>query len=140
MNLSIELNDRQADVMWRALELWARIGTGELTALLGHPEVSRRLVTDTGVTTENVRRSLEYLKQAVFNLPHGAEFGIANPDIHESNRIAYDLMQALRHHLAWSRAGNPPKRTPEMFSIVYDEPLRISTEPLPVVREQREVL
>lgn len=140
MDLELALNDKQADVIIAALELWARIGCGELTALLGHPEISRRLTTDKGVTTEDVRRLLEHLKIGVFGLPRNAYYGIVSSDITESNRIAFDLMQVIRHRLSWSRAGNPAERTPDMYHIAFEEPQHTSTEPLATMRDVREPL
>ena len=136
MELLIKLNDKQADVIRIALDLWARIGTGDLTSLLHHPEISRRLVTDKGVTTEDVRRLLESLSESVFDLPPDTYFGIRSPQIGEGNRIAFDLMQVFRHRLAWLRAGEPPKRTPEMASGSYDDPFQTSSEPMALIRQK----
>ena len=136
MELILEVTDRQADTIVKALDLWARLGAGELTTLLSHPDISKRLVTDTGITTEEVRRLLTHLASVIFNLPKGTGYGILAKEIHESNRIAFDLMQAIRHRLVWSRAGNPPKRTPDMISIAYDEPMQTAKEPMPLVREK----
>ena len=136
MQLILEITDHQADVICAALDVWARIGTGELTTLLGHPDISRRLVTDQGVTNEDVRRVLEHLKTAVFDLKPNAYFGIRSTDITEGNRIAFDLMQVIRHHLAWTRAGNPETRMPEMYSVSYDDPIHTSSEPLAQIRDK----
>lgn len=136
MEFVLEVTERQAQTMVTALNLWARIGGGDFTALLGHPDISRRLTTDTGITTEEVRRVLQHLASAVFNLPAGAGYSILSQDIHETNRIAFDLMQAIRHRLAWSSAGNPPTRTQEMLSIAYDIPMQTAEEPIPSVKEK----
>jgi hypothetical protein len=136
MELVLEITDQHADVICAALDLWARLGTGELTALLNHPDVSKRLTTDQGVTPEDVRRLLENLKTAIFDLKPNAWFGVSSKDISEGNRIAFDLMQVIRHQLAWARAGNPETRTPEMFSVSYDDPLHVSSAPLATIREK----
>jgi len=136
MEFVLEVTERQAQTLVIALDLWARLGSGDFAALLGHPDISRRLTTDTGITTEEVRRVLQHLAGAVFNLPAGASHSILSKDIHDSNRIAFDLMQAIRHRLAWSRAGNPPHRTTEMMSIAYDLPMQTGKDPLPLVQEK----
>lgn len=122
MRLVLELSDSQAEIMQLALDLWSRIACGELTALMSHPEVRRRLTTDQGVTTEDVRRLLESLKTAIFGLRANVYHGIGADDVEEGSRIAFDLMQVLHHHLV-----------PSTHDVI-----QTSTEPLATMRKARE--
>lgn len=124
MRLVLELSDPQAEVIQSALDLWSRFSCGELTALLNHPEVRRRLTTDQGVTTEDVRRLLESLKTAVFGLHANAYYGIRSDDVEENGRIAFDLMQVIHHHLV------PATR----------DVMQTSTESLPTIRDALAVM
>lgn len=127
MRLVLELSDPQAEVVRLALDLWARIGCGELVALLGHPEVRRRLTTEQGVTTEDVRRLLESLKTAVFGLHVNAYYGIGSDDVGEDSRIAFDLMQVIRSHLV-------PTVTRDIIQA-SKEPLATMHDALAVIKE-----
>lgn len=123
MDFILTINATQLRNIMLAAELWSRVGTGELTALLNHPDIQKRLTTDDGVTTEDVRRLLEGLKQAVFGLSGGAYFGIVSDEIGESNRVAYDMVQMIRKAL--HKEGQPEVTV-----------LQTSTEPLPEIREK----
>lgn len=135
MRLVLELSDPQAEIIQLALDLWSRIACGELTALLSHPEVRRRLTTDQGVTTEDVRRLLESLKTAVFGLGANAYYGIRADEVEESSRIAFDLMQVVHRHLVptahdiMQTSAQPLATIHDALAVIRDPDKGASSEP-----------
>ena len=52
----------------------------------------------------------------------------------EQARTAYDLIQVIRHRLAWHKIGKDPNKDQRewhgMMGLAYDQPLQVSEEPL----------
>lgn len=128
MDFLLKLNTAQATELALAAELWCRIGTGDITALLYHPAIQKRLVTDEGVTTEDVRRLLLGLKHTVFGLSETEGMSILSPEVNQGTKRMFDIMQVVRHELA---VRNHP------HSLRAQTPIRqVSTDPLPTMREK----
>jgi hypothetical protein len=76
-----------------------------------------------------------------------SSLGIRNKDVSEASRIAWDLYQVLRHRLAWDLAaaegivGNADsqRKWPEMMQVHYDEPSRVSEQPLALIEKNNDL-
>lgn len=172
----LEVTEAQLRLIQKALDLYSRVGIGQMWAILDHPtfenvladklrpkkplEVGDRSergeVTEIGdgyvktkgswdsrveertwTDVENIRHSIdyslyhEYRKQAEALLVEGrnvalqeqmhmnASYGIYNPQVDESCRIAFDIIQVIRHEF-W-------KQNPDRSSITVDSSIHIST-------------
>jgi len=70
------------------------------------------------------------LKSIVFpELDRNASYGVGNKVYPESS-VAWDVMQVLRHRLAWDRLKAEGKDKPEHYGVQYNPPMRFGSEPL----------
>ena len=124
------LSQKQAFVIAEALELVARLGTGQLHYLM-------EFVRFGGVTTregqpidiETLRAGDELvsrLKGLLTGFPDSASKGIGGETVPRDAQIAWEMRKAIRHCLAWDL--NPGVRP---LGVDYDDPylLKYSKEP-----------
>lgn len=123
MKIHMEMNEEQARVLKEALELYGRIGMGQVQEINQHPSLLTRDFED-----EKVAGLLNEVKSIVFPdlQAHGHYYGIRNPETHEDSRVAFDLQQVLRNRIAWTK--NP---SGGLGSVVFDDPIQYSQQPLP---------
>jgi hypothetical protein len=133
--LNLALSDGQARAVMAALNLYFRVGLGQLQIMLEHPDVSRRMVRIRGDERAVLEEWLDGAKDAIFRMPRNASYGIYHNGIDDRNRVAYDIYSVIRHRLAWDAAGNPPERDIRtMWDRGFDAPQQSSTtEPLPAI-------
>lgn len=91
MRYVIELNERQAGVVHRALDLYSRVLSGQLDAVPYELRYEGLLPHDKGSLLE------EALKKVPIE-----ERGISNTQFNA--KIAYDILQVVRHRLAWDKS------------------------------------
>ncbi len=96
---TLTLNQTQADLVVKALDLFSRIGLGQFETLLEVYDTECRLELE---QRELLRSSLNLAKQTVGH-PVNGSFGINNPLLPERFRDAWDICQVVRHRLAWDR-------------------------------------
>ena len=117
MKYNLTLNETQLNVMVTALEMYSRVGCGQLgIAVASHPDVVKRNAD------YDFTKTLDCLfRQNVYTdlLPYANRYyGIFAPSIDSSNRVAWDMMQVVRNRLAWDRVGAPPELNWEnMFGV-----------------------
>lgn len=104
MKLTITLDDRQADVVLRALDLYSRLGMGQLSAM----EAELRMMHPGIDPDPDFERALDDAACRLTLLPPGASWGIASPKVPQSCREAYDLQQQIRRPLAVARGARQP--------------------------------
>lgn len=123
MKIQLEMNDEQARVVKEALELYGRIGMGQVEEITQHPSLLNREFND-----EEVSRHLGDVKEIVFPdlQGRGHYYGIRNPNTHEDSRVAFDVQQVLRNRMAWAK--NPAG---SLGSVIFDDPIQYSEQPLP---------
>jgi hypothetical protein len=159
----LEVTDDQLHLIQRALDLYSRVGIGQMWAILDHPTFEKVLadklrpkrplevgdatprgeITEIGknyiktkghwdgkleektwTDVENVKHSTnyslyhEYRKQAEALMIQGrnialqeqmhtnASYGIYNPDVDESSRVAFDIIQVIRHEFWKANPGS----------------------------------
>jgi hypothetical protein len=127
----LSLTERQARVITEALDLFSRIGMGqleEIAHILGSytkPSESSSLLPE---RLEEVKR----LAREASNVWTGNHFGcrgISSEEIGDTFRVAWDLHQVIRHRLAWDR--NPKGG----LQVSFDTPMKYSQEPLAIIKK-----
>ena len=125
---SLVVNAEQARVIREALEIYSRLKHGQISEL-------RNLFMDRWCEPNgSFNWSSEYLfdelKRVIFpDLDKNASYGVGNKVYPESS-VAWDVMQVLRHRLAWDRLKDEGKDKPEHWGVHYNEPMRFGSEPL----------
>ena len=120
----IELNEKQLNTLLKALDIYSRLGCGQLDTLLD-PYNSPLPIHD----KECAKESLKNLKNCSFkNLDYNASIGIFSEDAPEESKIAYDIIQVARNVKAWSK--NPEGG----ITVDFDKPWQASKEPMPKIK------
>lgn len=113
----LELSEGQAELVSRAVELYARLGLGQFQMLdrffSWGPKDS---------SLEKARPLLQELAIIKNGAPHSHP-GIYSKAISDDYQVLYDLYQVMRHRLAWDRDPHPKG----WLGVDYREPLRAST-------------
>jgi len=135
MNYHITLNEEQARITMLALDIYSRLGMGQLDTITEHPDLFSRIRKQQRIEAEIVRAELQHIKRVIFPEldPVGMCHSTSSREISDSNRVAYELLQVIRHRLSWDAAGNPPARTSDMVGVIYDDPMKTSKQPLPTI-------
>lgn len=122
MKILLEVNEQQAETLKKALELFGRIGMGQLHDLEYHPAFESRSY-DMGIIDDY----LDKVKEEVFKdlYGRGHSYGIRHEKTHETSKEAFDMYQVIRHALAWHRDPNG-----KPWNTHYDEPVQFSQQPL----------
>lgn len=114
----LELSEAQAELVSRAVELYARLGLGQFHLVLD------RFFSWKGKESESARA--RPLLQALATIRNGdphSHPGIHSKEISDDYRVCFDLYQVVRHRLAWDREPNPKDR----LIVDFREPHRGST-------------
>lgn len=117
---NLTLNEKQAEILIAALDLYSRIGIGQFEDVLN--VYDRNLKLDYEVR-EQLRRDLNKAKIAAGHPPNGS-YGIHNPEVRDEFRTAFDIQQVVRHRIAWDRKPEGG------IQVNFDTPRQIGTEPL----------
>lgn len=125
----IEVTKDQLMLIERALELYSRIGIGQLDHIKDHPTFERHLSninTESGkkdwAVYHEMREEVDLIlfeaRNKLYNefIPMHGSWGIHNPNVDESCRVAYDLVQVIRHEL-WK--NNPDRSEHTVDSSVH---------------------
>jgi hypothetical protein len=125
---TLTINKEQARIMCEALELYSRLKHGQISEL-------RSLFVDRWCEPNgSFNWSSEYLfdelKRVIFpDLAKNASYGVGNK-IYPESSVAWDIMQVLRHRLAWDRLKAEGRDQPEYWGVQYNPPMRFGSEPL----------
>lgn len=129
---SLDLDESAVELLMKALDLYARIGIGQIEGLLDHPEVQKALLTTDAL---EARYAASRLKEVVFGFTTAASRSIASPSVMDDTKRAFDIFCVLRHRMAWDKAGNPPKRTSAMIFVDFDKPAHFGSKALPLFQQ-----
>ncbi len=140
----IEVNEKQARIISRGMEIFARLGIGQFRDALEQLPLKPN---DVDFFTDCLPKVGELLKQHMVDHVDGwsSNLGIHSPKVHETSRIAWDLYQVIRQRVAIDRAvqeeiidnENSPRKWPEMMGVCYDDPMVSSTEPLAKIKAMK---
>ena len=116
--IKIELTEKQANVISKALDVFSRCHAGQYYMALTEALPPTHL---SDFNHEVVRGLLNQVKEEIFtDLSSLTYYGIHSQEIGENAKIAYDLHQVIRHYLAW-------KSHPEGDHMCdFDKPFRSS--------------
>lgn len=120
-NYRLTLSKSQAETLIRALDLYTRIGLGQLE------EIAHMFAFE--ISPDEKDRLRAHLDQAKLVLGHPANgsHGINSIEVDDDFRAAYDIQQVVRHRLAWD------KKPEGGIQVNFDEPRQTSDQPLPQI-------
>ena len=128
---TITLTEEQLRLVQAALDFYSRVGIGQFDVIKEHPTFENHLRKefkdeDGNVdysryheVRDNVDLMLVQPRNMLLNdltLPKNASWGIYNPNVDESCRVAYDLLQVIRHEF-W--LANPNRSEHVVSSSVH---------------------
>ena len=133
MKVTIEVDENQARLIQRALDFYSRVGIGQMERILEYPTfekvLAERLKVDGKTdwskfhdTKDKANDRLHEAREIVLNtgISKNGSYGIFNPDVDESCRVAYDILQVVRHEF-W-------KQDPDRSDVTVDSSAHLSTE------------
>jgi hypothetical protein len=125
---TLTINKEQARIMCEALEIYSRLKHGQISEL-------RELFRDRWCAPDSpfnwsTEPLLDSLKAVIFpELPKNAYHGVGSK-IYPESSVAWDIMQVIRHRLAWDRLKAEGRDQPEYWGVQYNPPMRFGSEPL----------
>ena len=125
---NLKINKNQAEVISKALDLYSRIGAGQISEILWHPSVAEKMWVKNSNLSENqmnqklVRQLLDDIKRIIWGYKPNENGGISMAE--EIDKIAYDLHQVIRHKIAWD--GKPKGGN----TVDFHKPMKYSKEEL----------
>lgn len=124
---TVTLSERQVRVIKDALDLYSRIGMGQLKEVVNILCLNKDDRENRHDIISIIRNSLESLS----NLWIGGSgyHGITSRKISNSFRVAWDIQQVLRHRVSWDRE---PKGG---ITVNFDEPMITSGFKPPTIRK-----
>jgi hypothetical protein len=127
----LHLTENQARVIVKALDLYSRIGMGQLGeiayVLMNYSKSSSdNEIQDRADRFHVLRERLDIISQSWMG--RSGHYGISSEKISDVFRIAWDIQQVVRHRLAWDR--NPKGD----ITVDFDDPLKYSSEQLPTIK------
>jgi len=129
---SLHIDEDQAKVLIKALDLYSRIGLGQFQEII-YAFNWRKIV---GREDFDLRygEAKEHLNKAKFHLtlhPPNASLGIFCKETPEEAKMTWDIQQVVRHRLAWDKE---PKGG---WRVDFDNPMQSSQKQLPTIKEEK---
>lgn len=137
---TLTVTKEQAETLILATEILARLGIGQFRDALECLPTREFLPDGWHEDMDGIGKMLS--RHMIGGIDgYRSSLGIRHKDVREPSRIAWDLYQVLRHRLAWDHAAkggivesaNAPRKWPEMMQVHYDEPMKVSDQPLAIV-------
>ena len=127
----LSISEKQAQVLSRALEIFARLGELPL-------EVDKRGWHE---TLEEIGELLScHTKNNVDG--YRSSWSIHASQVSKDSQIAFDLHQVVRYRLAWDKAiadgiakDEHSPRAGKTFLVNFDEPFPVGIEPLAIIKK-----
>ena len=123
MTYRITLTEKQAELLTRACDCYARLLMGQFGFVADH---AMKELDDIDRSLE-FRDAMERLGPLLTGLPLHASKGIFHPELHEDAKMAHDIQSVITHRISWDR--NPGGG----FGVNFYEPMQAASEPLPVI-------
>lgn len=119
---NLKLNETQARIICNALDLYTRVGMGQLEAI-GHE------MWHFG-KSQAFHEKLPDFKKAVTGFDRGSSYGIHQKETPEHCRTAYDIIQVVRHKLAWDKHPDGGQ------TVDFYPPMKTGKEDLPECKKE----
>ena len=131
----LEVTENQLSLIQRALDFYSRVGIGQFEQIKDHPtflkHLSKEFALENGKTDyikfHNVRDSVDEAftlpRNMLYNklgLSTNSSWGIHNPNVDDSCREAFDIIQVIRHEF-W-------KRDPERSDMTVDSSIHFTSD------------
>lgn len=125
---NLTLNQRQAEIVAAALDLYARIGIGQFEEILTIYDAGMGFQTPPNKAIA-AKRSLEDAKFEMTGFHPNASHGIPSPAVNDTFKVAFDICKVVKHRLAWDHNPNGG------MGVNYDTPDALSKESLPEIKQ-----
>jgi len=116
----VKMTEEQANVVLKALDLYSRLHLGQF----------REIQTIWQTNYLWAKETLKELKKQLTGLEENEYHSICAEYVSQNAKIAYDILQTIRHRMAWDKNPNGG------LTVDYDEPLNVSNLPLPEVKSE----
>lgn len=129
------LTEEQLQAIRDACEIKARLHLGQFDDAL------RCCYNQYGVSVidYDTTRAVEAIIKPIQGLQANSSWGVGK--FHDAD-LLWEISSTLRHRLAWDRAyaagkikPGEPRNWSEMLGVQYDEPLKLTDEPFPLVEK-----
>lgn len=140
---NLKVTEKQLEVIQQATELLMRIQLGQWDEIFSHLPIQKDCDRDQLYRHKRYIASILsiYMKDNIDGL--SSFFGAGHQELPESNSIALDIHQTLRHYLSWKKAVekdevdsfNAKRVGLSMIGVNFDDPIHLSEQPLPVIEK-----
>ena len=140
MNYTLRINEAQARAIAHACEVLARLGMGQFRDALECLPLKEYAPDGWHEDMEGIAHILKKHTTIAHDV---AYHGISSAKTSTESKTAWDVYQVIRHRLAWDAAkaeGHPgeSEATRPSWSVVYDQPMKTSAEPLAWIERMRD--
>jgi len=108
---TLTLNEEHRKVLQDALDMYSRVLMGQWEIVAEKLQETQQLEAK---KAHLLRDNLDAAKQQLLGFGNGASHGIHNPNVKDEARVAYDLVQVLRHE-AWKRQEHPSRMSVDSY-------------------------
>ena len=130
MKITLEINEKQANTILKALDLYSRLQSGQISELscpFSSPFKEKILESNSSIEKE-----IKNIKKKLFpELSLNESYGIFSKEIPEEAKIAYDILQVVRNKIAWTKTPHGG------ITVDFDTPLKSSKEDFPKVKVEK---
>lgn len=132
----VQITERQAKILRDALEIYSRLKAGQIdTAIL---DAFRDRFHNGEWTREKHDELCSELKRVIFPELSSGQFYSVGSKVYPAGTIAWDMMQVLRHQIAWDSLADRGLDKPEFPGMNdYQPAMRFGEEPLMGIRENK---
>ena len=151
--MKIEVSDEQVYVIVEALDLFSRVLIGQVEEVGGVMSKYNVNMLDSEVVGSvgnqytqhkpdkkaydahhDFTDAIRSLKHNLLGIHANGSYGIHSDAVHDNSRVAYDIQQVLRNHLAWkNHKGDSVAGT---MGVSFDKPYQTSKLELPKIVEE----
>lgn len=125
----LELTTEQCNTLCAALELYGRVGLGQLEVVGEH---MHHLHKNKDLKVYEIRDLLANVKKQYTNFNLGASYGVGCKDVPESFTQALDIYQVVRHRIAWDEHPEGG------FTVNFHEPMKWGKHELAKIEQVKE--
>lgn len=120
MKIHIECNEKQAQIIQRALDLYTRIIMGQFDEV---DKIHRWDCGNLDVNIDELKTACRILHDIYLpELHYGSYHGIYSPDLHDNAKVSYDIHQMLRYKISWHKFPEGG------ITVDFDSPMPASKE------------